>query len=113
MLLIRADDLAKNCTEVYNYDNGGNILSTTVYPLTWGSLSGVTATKTTNYTYGDSNWKDKLTAYGGTQLTYDAIGNPLTYRGFTLTRQNVRQLASMRFRTINIGFTYDVDGLRT
>ncbi len=38
---------------------------------------------------------------------------PLTYRGYTLTWQNGRQLASMRFRTINIGFTYDVDGLRT
>ena len=63
--------------------------------------------------YGDSNWKDKLTAYGDTPITYDAIGNPLTYRGYTLTWQNGRQLASMRFRTINIGFTYDVDGLRT
>ena len=111
--LIRADDLAKNRTEVYTYDNGGNILSTTVYPLTWGSLSGVTATDTTTYTYGDSNWKDKLTAYGGTPITYDAIGNPLTYRGYTLTWQNGRQLASMKFGTINIGFTYDVDGLRT
>ena len=111
--LIRADDIAKNCTEVYTYDNGGNILSTTVYPLTWGSLSGVTATDTTTYTYGDSNWKDKLTAYGDTPITYDAIGNPLTYRGYTLTWQNGRQLASMKFRTINIGFTYDVDGLRT
>ena len=111
--LIRADDLAKNCTEVYNYDNGGNILSTTVYPLTWGSLSGVTATKTTNYTYGDSNWKDKLTAYGSTQLTYDAIGNPLTYRGYTLTWQNGRQLASMQLMQMRIEFTYDVDGLRT
>ena len=111
--LIRADDLAKNRTEVYTYDNGGNILSTTVYPLTWGSLSGVTATDTTTYTYGDSNWKDKLTSYGDTPITYDAIGNPLTYRGYTLTWQNGRQLASMKFRTINIGFTYDVDGLRT
>ena len=111
--LIRADDLAKNRTEVYTYDNGGNILSTTVYPLTWGSLSGVTATDTTTYSYGDSNWKDKLTAYGDTPITYDAIGNPLTYRGYTLTWQNGRQLASMKFRTINIGFTYDVDGLRT
>ena len=111
--LIRADDLAKNRTEVYTYDNGGNILSTTVYPLTWDSLSGVTATDTTTYTYGDSNWKDKLTAYGDTPITYDAIGNPLTYRGYTLTWQNGRQLASMKFRTINIGFTYDVDGLRT
>ena len=111
--IIRADDLAKNRTEVYTYDNGGNILSTTVYPLTWGSLSGVTATDTTTYTYGDSNWKDKLTSYGDTPITYDAIGNPLTYRGYTLTWQNGRQLASMKFRTINIGFTYDVDGLRT
>lgn len=111
--LIRADDLAKNRTEVYTYDNSGNILSTTVYPLTWGSLSGVTATDTTTYTYGDSNWKDKLTAYGDTPITYDAIGNPLTYRGYTLTWQNGRQLASMKYGAINIGFTYDVDGLRT
>ena len=111
--LIRADDLAKNRTEVYTYDNGGNILSTTVYPLTWGSLSGVTATDTTTYTYGDSNWKDKLTAYGDTPITFDAIGNPLTYRGYTLTWQNGRQLASMKYGAINIGFTYDVDGLRT
>ena len=111
--IIRADDLAKNRTEVYTYDNGGNILSTTVYPLTWDSLSGVTATDTTTYTYGDSNWKDKLTAYGDTPITYDAIGNPLTYRGYTLTWQNGRQLASMKYGAINIGFTYDVDGLRT
>ena len=111
--LIRADDLAKNCTEVYNYDNGGNILSTKVYPLTWGSLSGVTATDTTTYTYGDSNWKDKLTAYGDTPITYDAIGNPLTYRGYTLTWQNGRQLASMQLMQMRIEFTYNVDGLRT
>ena len=76
-------------------------------------MSGVTATKTTNYTYGDSNWKDKLTAYGSTQLTYDAIGNPLTYRGYTLTWQNGRQLASMQLMQMRIEFTYDVDGLRT
>ena len=46
-------------------------------------------------------------------ITYDAKGNPLSYRGYTLTWQNGRQLASMRFGTVNIGFTYDVDGLRT
>ena len=55
----------------------------------------------------------KLTAYGSMAITYDAIGNPLSYRGYTLTWQNGRQLASMRFGTVNIGFTYDVDGLRT
>ena len=111
--LVRVDDLAKNRTEVYTYDNGGNIISTATYPLTWGSLSGVTATDTTTYTYGDSNWKDKLTAYGDTPITYDAIGNPLTYRGYTLTWQNGRQLASLSGNGTTASYTYNVDGLRT
>jgi len=32
-----------------------------------------TATKTYNYKYEDSNWKDKLTEFGGKAITYDAI----------------------------------------
>ena len=98
---------------MYNYDNGGNITSIVTYPLTWGSLSGVTATKTVNYVYGDSNWKDKLTAYNGQSITYDAIGNPLSYRGYTLDWQNGRQLASLSGNGKTVTYTYDVDGLRT
>ena len=111
--LVRADDLVKNCTEVYTYDNGGNILSVTTYPLTWGSLDGVTATKTVNYGYDDTNWKDKLTSYDGQAITYDEIGNPLSYRGYTLTWQNGRQLATLSGNGITASYTYDVDGLRT
>lgn len=111
--LVRADDLEKNCTEVYNYDNGGNITRVTTYPLTWGSLDGVTATSTVNYTYGDTNWKDKLTSYKGQTITYDEIGNPLSYRGYTLTWKNGRQLASLSGNGLTTSYTYDVDGLRT
>ncbi len=111
--LVRADDLVKNCTEVYTYDNGGNILSVTTYPLTWGSLDGVTATKTVNYGYDDTNWKDKLTSYDGQAITYDEIGNPLSYRGYTLTWQNGRQLATLNGNGVTANYTYDVDGLRT
>ena len=111
--LVRADDLVKNCTEVYTYDNGGNILSVTTYPLTWGSLDGVTATKTVNYGYDDTNWKDKLTSYDGQAITYDEIGNPLSYRGYTLTWQNGRQLATLSGNGVTASYTYDVDGLRT
>ena len=111
--LVRADDLVKNCTEVYTYDNGGNILSVTTYPLTWGSLDGVTATKTVNYGYDDTNWRDKLTSYDGQAITYDEIGNPLSYRGYTLTWQNGRQLATLSGNGITASYTYDVDGLRT
>ena len=111
--LVRADDLVKNCTEVYTYDNGGNILSVTTYPLTWGSLDGVTATKTVNYGYDDTNWRDKLTSYDGQAITYDEIGNPLSYRGYTLTWQNGRQLATLSGNGVTANYTYDVDGLRT
>ena len=111
--LVRADDLAKNRTEVYTYDNGGNILSVKTYPLTWGSLNGVTATETTSFGYSDSNWKDKLTSIGDQPVTYDEIGNPLSYRHYTLTWQNGRQLASLQIMQLKINYTYDVDGLRT
>lgn len=111
--LIRANDLEKNCTEVYNYDNGGNITSVTTYPLTWGSLDGVTVASTVNYTYGDSNWKDKLTLYNGQTITYDEIGNPLSYRGYTLSWQNGRQLVSLSGNGVTASYTYDIDGLRT
>lgn len=111
--LVRADDLVKNCTEVYTYDNGGNILKVTTYPLTWGSLDGITATKTVNYGYDDTNWKDKLTSYDGQSITYDEIGNPLSYRGYTLTWQNGRQLATLNGNGTITSYTYDVGGLRT
>lgn len=111
--LVRADDLVKNCTEVYTYDNGGNILKVTTYPLTWGSLDGITATKTVNYGYDDTNWKDKLTSYDGQSITYDEIGNPLSYRGYTLTWQNGRQLATLNGNGTITSYTYDAGGLRT
>ena len=63
-------------TWVYNYDRGGNILSKARYAYTTGTLG--TAQQIIPYTYGDSNWKDKLTAYNGTAISYDAIGNPLS-----------------------------------
>ena len=62
--------------------------------------------------YGDSNWKDKVTAIGGKAITYDAIGNPLTYDGWTFTWKAGRMLASMVKTGTNAQFTYDHNGLR-
>ena len=60
-------------TWVYNYDLGGNITSKVRYAYTTGTLG--TALETIPYSYGDSNWKDKLTAYNGQSIEYDEIGN--------------------------------------
>ena len=90
-------------TYTYNYDNGGNILSVTKNGTTIKS-----------YTYGDTEWKDLLTAYNGQTITYDNIGNPLTYyNGSTFTWSDGRKLTGVTKGTDNISYTYDSNGLRT
>ena len=117
--LTRENNVDLNQTIVYNYDNGGNIDSKEIYAYTTATNPG-TPTHTIEYTY-DSTWKDKLTNYNGTAITYDNIGNPLTYRdGMTFT-WNGRQMATAQVvktennltTTTNISYTYDADGLRT
>ena len=112
--LIREDNLDLNKTFVYSYDLGGNITSTAEYAYQTGATVTGTPTITNSYTYSDSNWKDKLTAYNGNSISYDAIGNPLSYyNGFAFTWQKGRQLASASNGTTSISYTYKNDGYRT
>jgi len=108
--LTRVNDPHANKSTVYVYDRGGNITSYSEYAYTTGTLGA--ATKTVGYTYGDANWKDKVTAIGGKAITYDAIGNPLTYDGWTFSWKAGRMLASMVKTGTNAQFSYDHNGLR-
>ncbi len=66
------------------------------------------------YTYGNTVWKDLLTAYDGTAITYDTIGNPLSYRdGMTFAWQNGRELASFTQNGQTATYTYNDNGIRT
>ncbi len=67
----------------------------------------------TLYTYGDAEWGDLLTAYNGEVISYDGIGNPLSYRGWTMSWQGGRQLASMTKSSDTLSFVYNESGLRT
>lgn len=89
---------------------GGNITSYSEYAYTTGTLGA--ATKTVSYVYGDTNWKDKVTSIDGKAITYDAIGNPLTYDGWTFTWKAGRMLDSMVKTGTNAQFTYDHNGMR-
>ena len=109
--LTRVNDPHAQKTTVYNYDMGGNITSYVEYAYTNGDLG--TPTKTVPYVYGDSNWKDKLTSFDGKAITYDAIGNPLTYDGWTFTWKAGRMLHSMVKTGTTVQFTYDQNGMRT
>lgn len=113
--LIRANDPhdttagSSGTTWVYAYDLGGNILSKKAYAYTTGTLGAAVHTDT--YTYGDANWKDKLTAFNGKSITYDAIGNPLKDT-WTYTWGKGRQLQYMVKSGDAVYFYYNEDGVR-
>lgn len=109
--LTRENNVDLNQTIVYTYDNGGNIDSKKIYAYTTATDPG-TPTQTISYTY-DSTWKDKLTNYNGTAITYDAIGNPLTYRNGMSFTWNGRQMATANLNGTAVTYKYDADGLRT
>ena len=77
------------------------------------SSDRVTVQEETLYTYGDAEWGDLLTAYNGEEITYDGIGNPLSYRGWTMSWQGGRQLSSMTKGSDTLSFAYNESGLRT
>ena len=109
--VIREDNKQINKTIKYSYDEGGNILSKIEYPYTTGDVG--TPSRTYTYDYTDANWKDKLISYDGKTITYDNIGNPLTYNGYTFTWEQGRQLKTIAGNGNNISYKYNDSGIRT
>ena len=114
--LVREDNTFLNETYVYEYDNAGNITKKYTYTLTTEGITPTNLKSTYVYSYGDTNWGDKLTAYRGVSFTYDEIGNPLTYyngRSYTFTWEYGRRLATAMVGTTELEFTYNDEGIRT
>ena len=109
--LVRVNDPHENATWIYSYDRGGNILNKAKYAYTTEEELGETV-ESIPYTYGDGNWKDKLTAYNGVPITYDAIGNPLNDGTWTYEWQAGRQLKRVSTEGKAVSFKYDHNGLR-
>lgn len=98
----------------YTYDALGQLLCETVNgvvvtEMTYDNYGNILTKNGKVYTYGDSVWKDRLTAFDGNAITYDAQGNPTTYLGHTLTWEKGRQLKSFDNNT----YTYNANGIRT
>ena len=108
--LIREDNPYSQKTCVYAYDSCGNILSRTEYGYTDAETpaGGTVAV----YEYNNAAWGDQLTSWNGENITYDAIGNPLLYRGRSLTWTQGRRLAGITAEGLNVTYTYDESGTR-
>ena len=67
-------------TYVYEYNSNGNIVCAKTYDYTEGELGTVKSQK--SYTYSATH-PDRLIDCDGTSITYNAIGCPTTYDGYT------------------------------
>ena len=96
------------------YDEGGNIEQVVKSNYDTVNNRPTTDIYRNTYTYGDNNWKDKLTTFNNQTITYDAIGNPLQYRdGLSFKWENGRQLHSVTQNNAELQMKYDSNGLRT
>ena len=105
--LIREDNKEFGKTWLYSYDNKGNIVSkrTTNFTLKEDVEECVfEESLQKQYEYDG----DKLLSFGTEACAYDAIGNPETYRGKSVSWSNGRQMVSYN----GTAFTYDGLGRR-
>ena len=113
--LTREDNVASGRTYVYTYDNAGNILTKKIYSIAAATATPSSLISTLTYTYGNESWGDQLTKYNGTTITYDAIGNPLSYYNglrYVFTWKNGRQLSTIN-GAATLSFEYNEEGIRT
>ena len=92
----------------YVYDSEGNILVKKEYNLETNEV-----VSSYNYEYNNPNWEDQLTKFNNEDITYDAIGNPLTIGDATLTWRVGRRLVAYTKGDLNVSYEYNLDGIRT
>ncbi len=138
--LVKEVNLKTNKAILYYYDQGGNITERRIYQngtkddngneivaFTFDDVSNELDVKICTedivYGYNDSSWKDLMTSYNGTAITYDNAGNPLYYSGTNIFGNQVE--GSMEWSGKNLtSFTdsksknyyeyeYNADGMRT
>ena len=104
--LVREDNKHSFTTTLYTYDNNGNILFKKNHAFTLNNADYLEEMEYTVDTYKYDG--DKLLSYNSELFEYDAIGNPIKYRGKKATWSHGRRLVSYDVNT----FTYDARGRR-
>ncbi|MCH5180967.1 MAG: hypothetical protein J1F32_07120 [Erysipelotrichales bacterium] len=104
--LVREDNPRLNKTNVYKYDNGGNILLKKEYPYTLDEqlIGGVV----TNYTYRSDGWRDQLVKFDGKEIKYDEMGRPVQIGSDYIYWNTKGRMTSFG----DSSYKYDLNGIR-
>ena len=97
-------------TIVWEYDVSGNVTSRREYAYTEGAVG--TQTGSCSFGYNHATHKDWLTSFVGIPITYDAMGNPTSYKGTTFGWSRGRLLTSATQGSKSISMGYNIDGVR-
>ena len=88
------NQLVKADNNSYVYDNRGNIIKKTI--------DGIV----TNFRY-NNEWKDQLTSVNNHELTYDEVGNLISFGNLELSWNSGRLLESITNGNESYNYTYD------
>ena len=111
--LIREDNAEAGKSWFYSYDNAGNLKSRKSYNYTTGAVGSLKDSR--DYLYLNGSWGDQLSRYDGGSMTYDALGNPLTYyngTSYTMSWTKGRLLSGLTKGTTTASYSYNADGIR-
>ncbi len=103
--LIETIDYVNSKKFIYTYDLYGNILSKKELSLENELI------KEDTYQYNNSNWKDQLTKYNDSVITYDNMGNTLSIGDKIFTWERGTRLKSFKENNKTFNYEYNVDGL--
>ena len=109
-----------NGSQSYTYDGLGQltqaVVGSTTYSYAYDFCGNITSANGHTYTYGNTQWKDLLTAYDGQAISYDGSGNPTSYYNgtrWTFGWEEGRNLVSASSNNKTISYAYDHEGVRT
>lgn len=107
--IVREDNMLAGTTYVYEYNADGNMANRKAY--VYGSYETEDLIDETYYEYSNQ-WKDQLSDISGMKISYDEIGNPISYRDGMEFVWAGKMLSGVK-GTDEIEFTYNHEGIRT
>ena len=110
--LIRVNDAVEGKTFIYTYDAGFNMTSEKEYAYTTEEVPSGSVIRQRNFVYS-STWKDQMISCDGKTMTYDGVGNLLSYDGNSFTWTGGRRLSCVtKADGTVITYEYDHEGRR-